>query len=89
MNPFLAENIAKQLSISREQQDEYASQSQFRTEQAQERNKFANEIVPVTVKERRGNVTVDVDEFPKPGTSAASLAKLRPAFLDVSCDIIE
>jgi acetyl-CoA C-acetyltransferase len=81
---FIAENIAKEFSISREQQDEYAAQSQFRTELAQKGNKFAEEIVPVTVKERRATTIVDQDEFPKPGTNVASLSKLRPAFTEVS-----
>ena len=79
-----AENIAKEFAISREQQDLYAEQSQLRTEVAQKADKFSREIVAVTYQERKQAISVDSDEFPRPGTSVASLAKLRPAFLQVS-----
>jgi len=75
-----AENVAKEFSISRQQQDEYAVESQLKTEEAQKNNKFSQEIVPVTVKDRKGNIVIDQDEFPRPGTSLTSLSKLRPAF---------
>ncbi|KZS12505.1 acetyl-CoA acetyltransferase, cytosolic isoform X1 [Daphnia magna] len=75
-----AENIAKQYQISRQQQDEYAVQSQQRTEEAKKANRYQAEIVPVTVKDRKGDIIVKDDEFPRPDTSLASLSKLRPAF---------
>ena len=76
--------MAKEFSISRQQQDEYAVESQLKTEEAQKNNKFSQEIVPVTVKDRKGNIVIDQDEFPRPGTSLTSLSKLRPAFNPVS-----
>lgn len=79
-----AENIAKKFDISREQQDEHAVQSQARVEAARRDNKFSQEIVPVTIKDRKGNVLFEHDEFPRPETSLASLSKLRPAFSNVS-----
>lgn len=79
-----AENIAKQYQISRQQQDEYAVQSQQRTEEAKKANRYQAEIVPVTVKDRKGDIIVKDDEFPRPDTSLASLSKLRPAFATVS-----
>ncbi len=81
--PFLAENVAKQCQISRQQQDEYAVQSQQRTEEARKAKKFEAEIVPVTVKDRKGEIVVNEDEFPRPETSLATLSKLRPAFATV------
>jgi acetyl-CoA C-acetyltransferase len=76
-----AENIAKQYAFSRELQDQFAADSQRKTEQAQAANRFADEIVPVSVPQRKGDpVVFDRDEFPRPGTSAETLARLRPAF---------
>jgi len=75
-----AENIAQQFQITREEQDELALRSQNNAEAAQKSGRFKDEIVPVTIKGKKGDVTVDTDEFPKHGTTAASLAKLRPAF---------
>jgi acetyl-CoA C-acetyltransferase len=76
-----AENIAKQYGLSRELQDQFAADSQQKTEAAQAANRFADEIVPVAVPQRKGDpVIFDRDEFPRPGTSAETLAKLRPAF---------
>ena len=80
---FSAENIAKQCQISRQQQDEYAVQSQQRTEEARKAQKYQAEIVSVTVKDRKGEIVVNEDEFPRPETSLASLSKLRPAFATV------
>ncbi|PWA13175.1 acetyl-CoA C-acyltransferase [Pueribacillus theae] len=74
-----AENLAKKYEISREEQDEYAKLSHERAEAARE--KFAEEIVPVEVKTRKGSITVDRDEHIKPDTTMETLAKLRPAFL--------
>ena len=75
-----AENVAKAWSISREAQDEFAANSQQKAEAAQAAGKFADEIVPVTIKNRRGDVIVDTDEYLKPGTTVEALQKLRPAF---------
>ena len=75
-----AENVAEQWQISREQQDEFAAQSQARVEAAQNSGTFKEEIVPVTVKTRKEEIVVDTDEHPRHGTTIESLAKLRPAF---------
>lgn len=75
-----AENIAEQYDISREQQDEFAAQSQNRAEDAINAGKFKAEIVPVDVAKRKETITIDTDEFPRAGVTAEGLAKLRPAF---------
>ena len=75
-----AENIAKQFTISREEQDEFAANSQAKAEAAISAEKFADEIVPVTVKQRKEEITFDKDEFPRAGTTAEKLSGLRPAF---------
>ena len=75
-----AENVAKEYGISREAQDALALASQQKAVAAISSGAFAQEIVPVTVKNRKGDITVDTDEFPKAGTTAEGLAKLRPAF---------
>jgi acetyl-CoA C-acetyltransferase len=76
-----AENVAEQFQISREAQDEFALTSQNRAEAAQKANRFKEEIVPVTISGRKGDVIVDTDEFPRHGTTIDALQKLRPAFL--------
>ena len=75
-----AENVAKQYQITRAQQDEFAVNSQKKTEAAQKAGKFKDEIVPVTVKGRKGDIVVDTDEYPKHGTTLEAIGKLRPAF---------
>src|SRR5499433_2365753 len=75
-----AENVAKQWQITRAQQDEFAVGSQQKAEAAQKAGKFKDEIAPVTVKGRKGDVVVDTDEHPKHGTTLETIAKLRPAF---------
>ena len=75
-----AENIAKQWQITRQQQDEFAVGSQNKAEAAQKAGKFKDEIVPVTIKTRKGEFVVDADEYPKHGTTMDSIGKLRPAF---------
>lgn len=76
-----AENVVKRYNISREAQDEFAFNSQMKAKEALENGRFAQEIVPVEVKGRRGAVTVvDTDGHPKPQTTLEGLAKLRPAF---------
>jgi acetyl-CoA C-acetyltransferase len=75
-----AENVARQWQITRAQQDEFAVASQNKAEAAQKAGKFKDEIVPVTVKSRKGDVVVDADEYPKHGTTLEKVAALRPAF---------
>ncbi len=75
-----AENVASKWDLSREQQDEFAAASQQKAEAAQKAGRFKDEITGVTIKTRKGETTVDSDEYPKHGTTAESLAKLRPAF---------
>src|ERR1700750_89613 len=75
-----AENVAKQYQITRAQQDEFAVASQQKAEAAQKAGKFKDEIVPVTVKTRKGDVVVADDEYPRHGTTLDAMSKLRPAF---------
>ena len=75
-----AENVAKQYQITRAQQDAFAVASQNKAEAAQKAGRFKDEIAPVTIKTRKGDTVVDTDEYPKHGTTAESVAKLRPAF---------
>jgi acetyl-CoA C-acetyltransferase len=75
-----AENVAKQWQITRQQQDEFAVGSQNKAEAAMKAGKFKDEIAPVTVKSRKGDIVVDTDEYPKAGVTMDSIAKLRPAF---------
>src|SRR5712675_1448962 len=75
-----AENVARQWQITRAQQDEFAVASQNKAEAAQKAGKFKDEIAPVTVKTRKGDVVVDTDEYPKHGTTLDAIGKLRPAF---------
>ncbi len=75
-----AENIAEQWNISREEQDEFAVSSQNKAEAAQKAGKFDDEIVPVIIKGRKGDVTVDKDEYIKYGVTKEGVSKLRPAF---------
>jgi acetyl-CoA C-acetyltransferase len=76
-----AENVAQKWQITREQQDEFAAASQQKAESAQKSGRFKDEIVPVTIKGRKGDTVVEDDEYPRHGTTAEGLAKLRPAFL--------
>ena len=75
-----AENVAAKWSISRGEQDEFAAASQRKAQAAIEAGRFKDEIVPVVVKHRKGETTVDTDEHPRFGTTVDALAKLRPAF---------
>ena len=75
-----AENVAKQWQITRQQQDEFAVRSQNKAEAAQKAGKFKDEIAPVTIKSRKGDIVVDTDEYPKHGSTVDAIAKLRPAF---------
>ncbi|MBK1701596.1 acetyl-CoA C-acetyltransferase [Thiococcus pfennigii] len=76
-----AENIATKYGFTRESQDAFALQSQQKTEAAQKAGRFADEIVPVAIPQRKGDpIVFDADEFPRHGTTAEGLARLRPAF---------
>ncbi|MEQ1599255.1 MAG: acetyl-CoA C-acetyltransferase [Methylotenera sp.] len=75
-----AENVAKKYDISRLQQDEFACASQNKAEAAQKAGKFVDEIVPFTIKSKKGDTVVDADEYPRHGTTLEMLAGLRPAF---------
>ena len=75
-----AENLAKKYNISRQEQDEFACLSQNKAEKAQKNNRFAEEIMPITLHKREGEVIFDKDEFIRLGANLESLAKLRPAF---------
>ncbi len=76
-----AENVAKKYQFTREAQDAFAAASQQKAEAAIKSGRFLDEIVPVSIPQRRGDPVVFAqDEFPRPGTTAESLAKLRPAF---------
>jgi acetyl-CoA C-acetyltransferase len=76
-----AENIAEKWGITREEQDDFAAESQRRAVAAQQAGRFADEIVPVSIPQRKGEpIIVADDEYPRPGTTAEKLGKLRPAF---------
>ncbi len=75
-----AENVAEKWQISRDQQDEFAVASQNKAEAAQKAGRFADEIVPFTVKTRKGDIVVENDEYIRHGANLESLQKLRPAF---------
>lgn len=76
-----AENIVEKFQISRAQQDRFAALSQQKTEQAQANGVFSDEIVPLSIPQRKGDpITFDQDEYPKQGVTEEKIAKLRPAF---------
>ncbi|HAM51135.1 MAG TPA: acetyl-CoA C-acyltransferase [Nitrospiraceae bacterium] len=76
-----AENVAKKFNITREEQDAYAAHSQEKAEKAISSGRLKNEIVPVMVPQRKGDpIVFDTDEYPKFGTTAEKLGKLKPAF---------
>jgi acetyl-CoA C-acetyltransferase len=75
-----AENVAKQWELTREELDEFAASSQQKACTAMESGRFQNEIVPIEIKKRKETIVFDQDEGPRPGTTAAGISKLRPAF---------
>lgn len=75
-----AENVVKQWNLTREELDAFAADSQQKACAAIENGAFQEEIVPVVIKNRKGDIIVDRDEGPRKGTTAEALAKLRPAF---------
>jgi acetyl-CoA C-acetyltransferase len=75
-----AENIARQWQLSREDQDMFAVSSQNKAEAAQKAGRFADEIIPYVIQGRKGDVTVDADEYIRHGATMEAMTKLRPAF---------
>jgi len=75
-----AENVADKYGITRQQQDEFAVASQNKTEAAIKTGKFKDEIVPIIIKDKKGDITFAQDEFPRMGATLEGLSKLRPAF---------
>lgn len=75
-----AENVARQWQLTRQIQDEFAVASQNKAEAAQKSGRFKDEIVPVVIKDRKGDKVVDQDEYIRPGTTIDAVGKLRPAF---------
>jgi len=75
-----AENVAQRFQLTRAEQDDFAANSQRKAGEAMKAGRFKDEIAPVTVKGRKGDVIVSDDEYPRPDTTAEVLAKLRPAF---------
>jgi acetyl-CoA C-acetyltransferase len=87
LDPFLnvhmgitAENVAKKFGITREDQDKFSAASQQKASAAIKDGKFKEQIVPIVIKGKKGDTTIDTDEGPRSDTTAESLAKLRPAF---------
>ncbi|KAA5603335.1 acetyl-CoA C-acetyltransferase [Blastochloris sulfoviridis] len=75
-----AENVAKKWQITRQEQDAFAVASQNKAEAAQKSGRFKDEIVPVVIASKKGDIVVDTDEFPRHGTTLEAVQKLRPAF---------
>jgi len=75
-----AENVAEKWQIGREQQDEFALASQNKAEAAQKAGKFDGEVIPFTVKTRKGDIIVDKDEYIRHGATIEAMQKMRPAF---------
>ncbi|MFL5171439.1 MAG: acetyl-CoA C-acetyltransferase [Microvirga sp.] len=75
-----AENVASKWQLTRDDQDKFAVASQNKAEAAQKAGKFKDEIVPVTIKTRKGDIIVSDDEYPRHGATIDAMAKLKPAF---------
>ncbi|MGO4381084.1 acetyl-CoA C-acetyltransferase [Pseudoduganella sp. RAF19] len=75
-----AENVAKKYEITRQEQDEFALQSQLKAEAAQKEGKFKDEILPLEIVQKKGSIVFDQDEYIKPGSTLEALSGLRPAF---------
>lgn len=76
-----AENLAEKYQITRQEADEYALRSQKRYEMAKKENRFADEVVPIEIEDKKGNKSIiDKDEHPRPGTTLEALTKLKPVF---------
>lgn len=77
-----AENVAEQWKLTREELDSFAADSQQKACKAVDEGLFIPEIVPVVIRQKKGEVVVDTDEAPRPGTTVDTLARLKPAFKD-------
>ncbi|TYK31815.1 acetyl-CoA C-acyltransferase, partial [Bacteroides pyogenes] len=75
-----AENVAEKYGITREEQDQFALSSQQKAIAAVDSGRFKDEIVPVTIKNKKGDIVVDTDEYPNRKTNLEKLAGLKPAF---------
>ena len=75
-----AENVAEKYKIDKDQQDQFAANSQIKAEKAQKNDRFKDEIVPIKIKKKKEDLLFEVDEFPRHGTTAEKLNSLRPAF---------
>ncbi len=75
-----AENIADKFKISKSEQDEFATNSQNKAENAQKNNHFENELSPITIKSKKEDVLFEVDEFPRHGTTLDKISSLKPVF---------
>ena len=75
-----AENVARKWNVSRQEQDEFAAASQQKAEAAQKAGRFKDEIVPITISGRKGDVIFETDEYVRHGTTADALGALKPAF---------
>jgi acetyl-CoA C-acetyltransferase len=75
-----AENVAEKWQITKEEQDKFAAASQNKAEAAKKAGKFKDEIVPVTISTRKGDIVVDTDEYIRDGATAEAMGKLKPAF---------
>lgn len=75
-----AENLAEKYHITREEQDAFAAASQNKAEAALKEGKFKDEIVPVVIPSKKGDMVFDTDEYPRAGATAEALGKLKPAF---------
>ena len=75
-----AENVARKWGVSRQEQDEFAAASQQKAEAAQKAGRFKDEIVPITISGRKGDVIFETDEYVRHGTTADALGALKPAF---------
>jgi acetyl-CoA C-acetyltransferase len=75
-----AENVARKYDVSRQEQDEFALQSQLKAEAAQKAGKFKDEIIPYEIVTKKGTTVFDTDEYPKHGSTLEALSSLRPAF---------
>jgi acetyl-CoA C-acetyltransferase len=75
-----AENVARKYDVSRQEQDEFALQSQLKAEAAQKAGKFKDEIIPYEIVTKKGTTVFDTDEYPKHGSTIEALSSLRPAF---------
>ena len=77
-----AENVAEKYGVTREMQDEFALRSQQRAVAAMDAGKFKDEIIPITIKGKKGDTVIDTDEYPRRDSSLESLKKLKPTFKD-------